>query len=85
MKRLIRYTILCMMLDVGVANAMRCGNDVITEGDSAGKLSQCETPTYSNTDVWNEQSVYEIRKNDGSVYTVHVLNNVIQSIEMSRE
>lgn len=84
MKRLIMYIILCMMLGIGEKHAMRCGNNVITEGDSASKLSQCETPSYSNTDVWNEQSVYEIRKNDGSVYTIHVLNNVIQSIDMDR-
>jgi hypothetical protein len=60
---------------------IRCGNDLVLEGDSVAKLIQvCGQPNQDGQNI-----VYINKNNDGMNYSIHVdSNGIIDDIQFSR-
>lgn len=78
--------VLVVVLGVSHAYAMRCGNDIINTGDSTQTLIQkCGQPQFKVEDFFKDRAQYMYYMNDGSVYTVVTLKNIITDIDMDRQ
>lgn len=85
------YTIARFLLVVivllGISNvyAMRCGNSVITEGDTEQHLlASCPSPPTVTQDFFKDNTFYFYKFTDGSCYSVTSFHGTVSSIAMSR-
>lgn len=80
--------VIIFIISVCVSNGwtMRCGNEIITEGDSEYSLStKCGNPEGVSTDVWGDKKELYYKDNGGGVNRVEVLNGKVVNIEFERK
>ena len=67
--------------------AMRCGNDIVVEGDSLTSVySKCGKPhSVESNGIFNSPDSITYNNNDGSTTTVTISNGKVDSIEMNRK
>lgn len=77
--------VLFVVLGMSKAYSMRCGNDIVSTGDSYSyMISKCGNPVSSNEDFFRDRGYYIYKLDGGAVYTVVTLKNVITDINMGR-
>lgn len=66
--------------------AMRCGGQLIMEGDSVSKVVRyCGTPTWQQNPIaYGDASIWQYSMDDGMTYTLLLKQGVVYSVQFSR-
>jgi hypothetical protein len=85
MKMLSGSVALVISLFISTAQAMRCGNQLVTEGDTVAQIyEKCGEPSASYGDVWGDKQERVYKDGNGGQETIKILNGRVTDVEFNR-